>query len=189
MVFRPVSGRTKECAAKEKSECMRRESRKEILFYFLLGVLTLAGGLAFLGRGFDFGVCSSLRSDAFACQAFIKGIQENGLMGSFFNPRLGAPETAVLLDYPFMGTTAIILCWIITLFMRNVDPSTIIYVYFLLTFFLDGACMALLLRKLNVNRPVAFVVSALFAFAPYHFYRNVAHLALVDGGPVGELGL
>ena len=159
---------------------MKKDAKNEIIFYALLGVLTLAGGLAYFGRGFDFGVCSSLRSDAFACQAFVKGIQENGLMGSLFNPRLGAPETAVLLDYPFMGTMASILCWIISLFMRNAEPFTIVYVYFLLTFFLDGACMALLLRKLNVNRPVAFVVSALFAFAPHHFFRNLGHLALVD---------
>ena len=159
---------------------MGKGSRKETLFYFLLGILTLAGGLAFFGRGFDITVYSSPSGDGFGMLAYIKGIQENGLMGCLFNPRLGAPETAVLLDYPFMGTMASILCWIISLFMRNAEPFTIVYVYFLLTFFLDGACMALLLRKLNVNRPVAFVVSALFAFAPYHFYRNVAHLALVD---------
>jgi len=56
----------------------------------------------------------------------------------------------------------------------------IVYSYLILTFVLDGISMSFLLRKLKFRREVSFVISSLFAFAPYHFYRYLGHITLTD---------
>lgn len=154
------------------------ERQKEIIYYVLLMVFTLTIGYVSLGKGFHFDTVYSWGEDYFASAAWIKGIQEQGPMGGFFNPRLGAPESSTLLDYPFAGNTMILIIWMISLFVKS--TPAVGYVYLIVTFALDGLSMSLLLRKLKVNREASFVISALFAFAPFHFYRYMIHITLIE---------
>lgn len=154
------------------------EKKKEILYYFFLIVLTAGVGYISLGKGFDFNIYPNFSGDETFGMALVKSIQENGIMGIFFNNRIGAPETAALIDFPVIGNIMVILLWIISWFVKS--TPAILYIYIILSFVLDGLSMSFLLRKIKINRETSFVISVLFACAPYHFYRLLVHSSLIN---------
>lgn len=154
------------------------EKKKEIIYYIALILFTFFVGYNTFGKGFDFDAYFGFSGDGYSLLAYVKGIQENGLRGSLFNERLGAPDVATLLDFPGVGNSTTIIIWVLSWFTESVTAVT--YGYLLATFVLDGIGMSILLRKLQVNRKTAFVFSTLFAFAPYHFYRYLGHAALCE---------
>lgn len=135
-------------------------------------------GYLSLGKGFDFSIYNGMEGDAFLGAAIFKSIQENGLMGIWSNPRIGAPDTSTLLDFPACGMTMMLAIWVITWFVHQ--TSAIAYIYLIYTFVIDGISMAMLLNKLGIKKSYNFVFSALFAFAPAHFYRYMNHSSLTD---------
>lgn len=155
-----------------------KEEKKGLIYYLLLIVFSLFIGYISLGKGFDFDTYPGLDGDGLLGMASIKSIDENGLMGSLFNSRIGAPETASLIDFPAFGTTAVIIIWILSLLTDSIPQ--IMYMYLILSFCIDSVSMSLLMRKLKFNRETSFVISSLFAFAPYHFYRYISHSSLID---------
>lgn len=139
---------------------------------------TLLIGYVSLGKGFDFSVYDSVSGDDFSAFVYIKRIQENGFMGTLFSDRIGAPDTAAFIDYPASAHTRGIMIWIISWFVKS--TTAILYIFLIITFLTDGLGMSILLRKLEINRKISFVISSLFSFAPYHFYRYLGHSSLIE---------
>lgn len=166
------------------SEFLYTNTRLEVLYYITLILFTgLVGYLSLLSlfsleKGIDFNTYTNFTSDFVAGFRGTKSIQENGLLGIWFDGRIGAPETSALICRPGTDYTKAIIIWIIAHFTRSTPK--IVYIFLILTFVFDGVGMSILLRKLKVKREIAFVFSSLFAFAPYHFYRYILHLALAE---------
>lgn len=155
-----------------------KETKIDIGYYVFLIIATLGVGYISLGKGFDFNTFFSISGDGTFGVTLVKGIQENGFFGIWFNGRIGAPETSALIDYTGLGNVMVLLIWLISIFVKS--TPAILYIYLILTFALDGVSMSLLLRKIGINREVSFVVSMLFACAPYHFYRYLVHASLIN---------
>lgn len=92
-------------------------------------------------------------------------------------PRLGAPFGQVLYDYPLGGDNAHYLIMKLMSWATG-DWVLIVNGFFLLSFFTAASSAYLCQRWLGVGRVAAIVTSLLFAFAPYHFWRGIAHLML-----------
>lgn len=155
-----------------------KKQKVNIVYYIFLMFLTAGIGYLSLGKGFDFEIYDGFGGDGIFGMAIVKSIQENGFSGIWFNSRIGAPETAALIDYPVLGNVMVLLLWIISWFIKS--TPAIMYIYLILTFVLDGLSMSFLLRKLGIRRVTAFVISALFSFAPHHFYRYLGHSSLIN---------
>lgn len=156
----------------------KKERRCEYMYYVVLLLFTLGLGYISLGKGFNFDVYSGFSGDETFGMMLVKSINENGPLGVWFNSRVGAPETSTIIDYPVLGNMMVLLLWVISWFTDSIPG--ILYTYLILTFALDGISMSLLLRKLNINRFVSFVICILFAAAPFHFYRYLAHSSLIN---------
>ena len=155
-----------------------KEHKVGIIYYFLLVLLTGAIGYISLGQDFDFNVFPNFEGDGIFGLALVKGIQENGPFGVWHNSRIGAPGVSSMIDYPVLGNIMVFLIWIISWFVKS--TPAIMYIYLILTFILDGVGMSMLLRKININREISFVVSILFSCAPFHFYRYLGHSSLIN---------
>ncbi len=153
---------------------------KNICFYLLVTAASLAIGYVSLGYRFDFDIYpGGLSGDATSMAAAVKGIQENGLAGMWFNERIGAPELSSTIDATALDLIQSLLFWILSIFITG--TARLQYAYFILTFALNAVSMALLLRKIHINMQSAFVCSILFTAAPYHFARGlIGHLALTN---------
>lgn len=161
-----------------KNQNDKTKTYSDLIYYIILMLFCGVVGRISLGKGFEFNIGYSFSGDGNLLQALIKSIQENGLLGAWFCKRMGAPETASLIDFPALGNTMLFMLWFISKWVKS--NFAIMYIYLIWTFIIDAVGMSLLLRKLNVNRFYAFVFSSLFAFAPYHFYRYLGHESLVD---------
>ncbi len=155
-----------------------KNQKNNIIFYVLLVVFTLIMTYISFGKGFRFWAYPTLSGDGFSFMAIVKGIEENGMMEYFFNPRLGAPDGSSIVDSPGCGFFTTFYIYIISLFFNGVPKIT--QLYYWATFATDAIGMAVLLKKIKVGNVPAFIMSFLFAIAPYHFYRNIMHGALVD---------
>lgn len=147
------------------------------IYYLIIMVFPIGVVLLSWGKAFDFDIYLGLGGDAYGTAAVVKSIQENGLLGLFYNPRWAAPEAAILVDYPFMGYIMAFMIWIISLFTKSIPR--IMYIYILLTYAFSAVFMGVLLRKLHINRLITFLIAELFSLAPYHFYRT-GHLTLIN---------
>lgn len=152
------------------------QEQADIIFYLILGVISVGIGYLSLGKGFDFDVYFSFQGDGTYLSALIKSIQENGITGVWFNSRIGAPEVSALLDFPAQDLLMSAIIWILSVFTKSIPR--IAYQYLLFTFFINALSMSLLLRKMNVNHVVSFVIAILFTAAPFHFFRYLGHLTL-----------
>ena len=159
-----------------KNEIEKKNLKRDWLFYGIVCVVSLLIGYLSLGKNFDFDTYASLQGDGTGSCMAIKSIQENGIAGIWFNPRIGAPETSALIDFPGQDILMTIMIWCISLFITS--TAKIMYVYLILTFVLNALSMALLLRKINIKYMPTFVISILFTAAPYHFFRYLGHLGL-----------
>ena len=101
----------------------------------------------------------------------VKSMVDNGWV--WHNPYLGAPFGTQLLDFPFWDNLDLALMKAIAMFTSNY--AIVVNLFFLLTFPLTVLCSMLALRSFNISYPTAIVVSLLYAFVPYHFYRGEAH--------------
>lgn len=132
--------------------------------------------LDFMNINWD--IYCSVTRDSAATEAIIKSIQENGIVGLFFNYRVGAPNVAgSWIDASGIDLLLGIIIWLLNLVFR---PSTqrLYYLTLIVTFMLASWSMSVLLSKLKVNKIVNFCFSLLFSFGPYHFYRYIYHIAL-----------
>ena len=153
-----------------------QSKKADLLFYLLLSFTALSIGYISLGEKCNFDVYYSFQGDGTLLSAIIKGIQENGIIGIWFNERIGSPEVAALIDFPAQDILMTIIIWFIAAFTTS--TSKIAYVYIILTFLLDALSMSLLLRKMKISYVVSFVVSILFSAVPFHFFRYLGHAVL-----------
>lgn len=153
----------------------------DVLMLIIIAAAACMGGLLSLGKGLDFDTyvyAGLTNGDALSVSALAKSIQESGVKGMYFNPRLGAPGIQSMIDYPGADLVMGVTIWIISLFTASIPR--IVYVYCLFTFAADALILAILLRKMRIRRDVTGVISLIFAFAPYHLLRGLGHLTLMN---------
>lgn len=112
--------------------------------------------------------------DALPLSMLVKATLTQGWYGR--NPRLGAPFSQHFVDFPMPDNLHFLIFKFLGLFTS--DYGAVINTYYLATFALIAATMHWLLRRMNISRKVAFVISVLYAIAPYHFFRGEQHLFL-----------
>jgi hypothetical protein len=110
----------------------------------------------------------------------VLGTVKSMLVGGWFlrNPELGAPFGQELYDFPLYSAQVLQYAVMKVLGLFVSGPATVVNLYFLLTFPLITLTAFAVLRWIGASPPVAATCAVLFAFVPYHFTRNEAHLGL-----------
>jgi phosphoglycerol transferase len=103
-----------------------------------------------------------------------RGLERNGQY--LTNAHLGYPTGQELQDLPHGADNLNLL--LLRVAALTGDPGLALNLFYLAGFFLAGAAMHLVLRRLGARRAVAAVVSVLFAMAPYHLFRGTGHVLL-----------
>jgi phosphoglycerol transferase len=106
-------------------------------------------------------------------------LAKGGIDHSWFlsNPTLGWPLGQQVYDLP-QSLDNLNLVGIKALGLVFGDAAAAINVFFVLTFATVAISAYLVLRRLRVTAPTAFVVALLFTFLPYHFARGAPHVLL-----------
>jgi phosphoglycerol transferase len=112
--------------------------------------------------------------DVLFCGMMIKGVVENGWY--LTHPRLGAPGQGELHDFPMADSLHFVVLRFLALLCN--DHVVAINLFFLLTFPLTTLAAYAVLRRLHFGHVACLMISLLFTFLPYHFYRNISHLFL-----------
>src|SRR5829696_7612834 len=136
----------------------------------LVACLVLEIWSADLRKPFDYS------GDAAFTAAVVKNVVEDGALWE--NDELGAPRGQELYDFPVFAGDNVQLAMVRVLGVVVRDPIVALNLFFLLTFPLAAFTSFLVLRRLGVRSPGAFLASVLFALLPYHFFRGEDHLFL-----------
>jgi len=110
-------------------------------------------------------------ADAHFYLAMFQTVNETGWYTT--NPRLGAPGTLDLHDFPNIETHVYLWGWLLAPLTHNAVLS--MNLFYILTFPLAIATALYVFRRFGASDGAAVAGSLLFAFAPFHFYRNVTH--------------
>ncbi|MGH9085385.1 MAG: hypothetical protein ACRDYW_08025 [Acidimicrobiales bacterium] len=103
-----------------------------------------------------------------------RGLERNGHY--LTNPGLGYPTGQELYDLPHGGDNLNLL--LLRLAALVGEPGLALNLFYLGGFFLIGACMHVVLRRVGARPAVAGAVSVLFALAPFHLVRSTGHVLL-----------
>lgn len=90
--------------------------------------------------------------------------------------RAGAPGDLDFRDFPALDNFNVLLMRILAFLIR--EPGLLINLFLLLTYPLVAASSFLVVRRLGLSHPAAYLVSVLYALLPYHFRRSTGHLFL-----------
>jgi len=112
--------------------------------------------------------------DAAFSGAVVKGMIENGRL--WVNTSLGAPGAMNLLDYPSADFLHYALMRIISLLHGN--WAFAINVYYILGYPAAALTAAWAMRRFGLSSPSSVAMGLLYAFMPYHVFRNEGHLFL-----------
>ncbi|RJR27893.1 hypothetical protein C4561_01240 [candidate division WWE3 bacterium] len=112
--------------------------------------------------------------DALVHYNFAKNIQVSGWWTS--NPYLGAPGVQSLNDFPLTELLHILLLKTLILFGLNWYQS--VNIFYILSFPLTAVISMYAMRRIGIKTAIAFPLSLIYTFIPYHFYRGVNHLFL-----------
>jgi phosphoglycerol transferase len=118
----------------------------------------------------------SYSDDGLAVQAYIKTGIENHWY--WHNHDLGMPGTLYLTDYPAEVSASFLLLLIKLLSALVGDSAQSMNLFYLATFPLITLSALFVLRSFRLSYAPAVVMSLLYAFLPYHFFRGEAHLFL-----------
>jgi phosphoglycerol transferase len=113
-------------------------------------------------------------------QMCVKGQVDNPWF--LHNAYLGAPHGLEMDDFPYADGFHYLVLKLLALVFR--DYAVVLNVYFLLTFPLATLTALFVLRRFHVSYAPALVAALLFAFLPYHFFRNQSHIFLVSYYPI-----
>jgi phosphoglycerol transferase len=118
--------------------------------------------------------------DAVSSGAHVKTTLERGWYE--YQPELGAPYGQMFHDFPFSDNLHLLL-------VKGFAPFTQSWpvafnAYYVLSFVACALAALWFLRREGVSRSLALVLAALFAVAPYHFWRNEFHFFLAAYWPV-----
>ena len=118
--------------------------------------------------------------DAAQIMGYVDSLIETGWYET--QPNLGAPTGQVFHDYPLADNLHLM----IMSALARVTPQfgVVLNTYFLAGFPLAALGATWFGRSVGLNRWFAGSVGVLFALAPYHFFRNEAHLFLASYWPV-----
>lgn len=103
-----------------------------------------------------------------------RALEQNGQYLS--NPGLGYPTGQDLHDLPHGADNLNLLMLRVASFTG--EPGLALNLFYLAGFFLVGAMMHVVLRRLGARRAVAVVVSVLFSVSPFHLLRGTGHVLL-----------
>lgn len=112
--------------------------------------------------------------DAAFSGALVKGMVESGRL--WVNTSLGAPGALNLLDYPSADLLHHALMKIISLLHGN--WAFAINIYYLLGYPAAAVTAAWAMRRFGLSAPSSVAMGLLYAFLPYHLFRNEGHLFL-----------
>ena len=112
--------------------------------------------------------------DAAFSGALVKGMIENGRL--WVNPFLGAPGAMNLLDYPSADLLHHALMKAISLLHGN--WAFAINIYYLLGYPAAAMTATWAMRRFDLSAPSSVAMGLLYAFMPYHLFRNEGHLFL-----------
>ena len=106
----------------------------------------------------------------------IKGLLQHGWVWT--NPDLGAPDGMNYFDFPAAFGDTLHLLVMKAMGIVSDDPVLVVNTFYVLGYPLAAAAAFGVLRALGVRRGPAFVVGAMFALLPFHFWRGTPHLGL-----------
>jgi hypothetical protein len=115
-----------------------------------------------------------LLADSLHAATLVRTIQDTGWYTN--NPRLGAPGTMQLLDFPMADNGHFLIIRLLALVIRSTYAT--INVYFLLSFGLCAGSAAYVLRRCGCEPAAALCGALIYGLLPYHFASGVAHLWL-----------
>ncbi len=93
------------------------------------------------------------------------------------SPRLGFPFGADWNDYPMNHSLFYSIIWLIGIFSKN--WAVVFNIYWISTFILSALSFAFVGKRLKLRTDVAFALSILFSFMPFHFNR-IGHIWLAS---------
>lgn len=125
-------------------------------------------------RHLDLNVPIDCSGDALENTMLVQGIITNGWY--LHNPQHGAPFTLDMHDFPIGETWQFGVLKLLGMALGS--PTLTVNVFFLLSFPITVVTTLFVLRHFGVSYGPAVLASILFAFLPYHIYRNVSHLGL-----------
>lgn len=154
----------------------RNEKVKRIGFY-LIQILVVTFILIFALQLWqhDFNVPFVYANDTLWSLTVIKAMVQNGW--SYVIPQLSAPYEFYACTFPVISTFDGILMKIISFFTNS--PGMILNIFWLTTFIITSLLASLCLQLLKINPWLSAAVGILYAFIPFVFIRNVAHLCLL----------
>lgn len=156
---------------------MKRERLKFIINVFVAGLVPTFFIMYILRVSeIDLSIPATLGGDEYLIAVLLKSIKENGIMGLWFNDRIGAPGISSLIDTPFMDYPLAFLSWVIVNIFSNINEA--IYICYFLTYFLAGATGYVMFAKVSRNRLLSIVFAVIFSLLPYHFLRGTSHITL-----------
>jgi hypothetical protein len=135
-----------------------------VFILFNIYDLSRAGLRIPLGQGAD--------SDFY--QALIKNFVETGHY--YVNDRLGAPGVQELYDFPLPHTSHLVFLSVLRIFSRNF--GLVLNLFYLLGFPLAAMTALGVFRQFGIPAILGVAGGTLFAFLPYHLFRNQQHLFL-----------
>lgn len=112
--------------------------------------------------------------DALLVESWVKGVLDNGWY--LHNPYLAAPAAQDFHDFPMADNLHFFVIKVLGFFFSSYE--TVINLYFLLTFPLTALTALVVFRHFGVAYLPSLCGALLFAFLPYHFFRNEGHLFL-----------
>lgn len=160
---------------------MKKQAKKrfspDAAGFVLTGLLALAAALFCFRIGeLDLHCLYSFTGDHPLGASLIKSIDESGLKGLYFCARLGAPGISEFIDTPFFDLNLTAQIWLLSRFTHSY--ALIYYLVFFFTFPTSACAMYLLSGKFTKRIPLRSVTGLIYALAPYHFYRGMAHITL-----------
>jgi phosphoglycerol transferase len=112
--------------------------------------------------------------DSTICLTWIQAMLDDGWWWT--SQRLGAPFHMDTYDFPSFPHLHFAVMKVIAL--GGFDASTVMNLYFLLSFMLVALAALAALRSLNLSYGACICGAVLYAFLPYHFWRGVSQLFL-----------
>ncbi|MET3806574.1 phosphoglycerol transferase [Nakamurella sp. UYEF19] len=112
--------------------------------------------------------------DAVASASYFKTVLGTGWYES--QPALGVPYGQHYHDYPFSDELQPMMIKVFGLFSHS--WPVVFNLYYIAGFPLAALTAVWFLRRCDLSQPLAVVLSALYAVAPYHFWRNESHFFL-----------
>ncbi len=153
----------------------RSASRQWLIAFVLTPIVSLVAVMASLDLWQqDFSIPFEYAHDSFLVTVPVKTMVEEGWW--YTNPRLGAPAEMNFLDYPSSPNLHIAILKVMALFDSN--AFRLLNWYFLLSFPLIAVCTLAAFKTLRLAPFPSAALSIVFALAPYHYWRGIAHLWL-----------